>query len=287
MKKNTCMNGSILHFMDHTFYCMKVQFVYKDRIIVMNIRLEFFVHIITQEERLVIEKDFDIHKTKIRYREQGISYLRRMSDAKVVAEKLLQVNAVKLNPENPFTWASGWKSPIYCDNRKVLSFPFIRDYIKSELCNVVFDKFPDAELLAGVATAGIAWGAMVADQLKLPYVYVRPKPKEHGLGNQIEGFYEPGQKVVVIEDLVSTGKSSLQVVDVLKEAGLEIAGMVSIFTYGFPIATDMFAKSGISYYPLTDYPTLIALAAEKGIITSDQMEVLLKWRDDPAGWKGL
>jgi orotate phosphoribosyltransferase len=210
-----------------------------------------------------------------------------MTDAKVVAEKLLQVNAVKLNPENPFTWASGWKSPIYCDNRKVLSFPFIRDYIKSELCNVVFEKFPDAELLAGVATAGIAWGAMVADQLKLPYIYVRPKPKEHGLGNQIEGYYEQGQKVVVIEDLVSTGKSSLQVVDVLKEASLEIEGMVSIFTYGFPLATEMFVKAGVTYYPLTDYATLVELAAEKRMISSDQMEILLKWRSDPAGWKGV
>jgi orotate phosphoribosyltransferase len=210
-----------------------------------------------------------------------------MTDAKVVAEKLLQVNAVKLNPENPFTWASGWKSPIYCDNRKVLSFPFIRDYIKSELCNVIFEKFPDAGLLAGVATAGIAWGAMAADQLKLPYVYVRPKPKEHGLGNQIEGFYEPGQRVVVIEDLVSTGKSSLQVVDVLRESGLEIAGMVSIFTYSFPVANEMFAKAGVTYYPLTDYPTLIELAAEKRIISSKQMEILLKWRDDPAGWTGV
>jgi len=210
-----------------------------------------------------------------------------MTDAKVVAEKLLQVNAVKLNPENPFTWASGWKSPIYCDNRKVLSFPFIRDYIKSEMCNVVFEKFPDAELLAGVATAGIAWGAMVADQLKLPYVYVRPKPKEHGLGNQIEGYYEPGQKVVVIEDLVSTGKSSLQVIDVLKEAGLGIAGMVSIFTYGFPVASEMLQMAGITYYPLTDYPTLIQLAAEKQIISSDQLEILLKWQTDPAGWKGV
>ena len=210
-----------------------------------------------------------------------------MTDAKVVAEKLLQVNAVKLNPENPFTWASGWKSPIYCDNRRVLSFPFIRDYIKSELCNVVFDKFPEAELLAGVATAGIAWGAMVADQLKLPYIYVRPKPKEHGLGNQIEGFYEQGQKVVVIEDLVSTGKSSLQVVDVLKEAGLEIEGMVSIFTYGFPIATEVFSRAGIKYFPLTDYSTLIKLAAEKQIVSSDQLDILLKWQTDPAGWKGV
>src|SRR5215467_5459985 len=173
-----------------------------------------------------------------------------MNDAKVVAEKLLQVNAVKLNLQEPFTWASGWKSPIYCDNRKLLSFPFIRDYIKSELCNIIFEKFPDAELLAGVATAGIAWGAMAADQLKLPYIYVRPKPKEHGLGNQIEGFYEKGQKTIVIEDLVSTGKSSLQVVDVLKAAGLDVAGMVSIFTYDFPVAAEVFNKAGVTYYPL-------------------------------------
>src|SRR6187551_773209 len=180
-----------------------------------------------------------------------------MTDAKVVAEKLLQVNAVKLNPENPFTWASGWKSPIYCDNRKVLSFPFIRDYIKSELCNVVFEKFPDAEMLAGVATAGIAWGAMAADQLKLPYVYVRPKPKEHGLGNQIEGSYTPGQKVLVIEDLISTGKSSLQVCEVLKSAGIQVIGMVSIFNYGFPQATEAFEKAGIPFVSLTNYEVLI------------------------------
>src|SRR5215510_5070097 len=158
-----------------------------------------------------------------------------MTDAKIVAEKLLQVNAVKLNVNEPFTWASGWKSPIYCDNRRVLSFPFIRDFIKSEMCNVVFEKFPEAEVLAGVATAGIAWGAMAADQLKLPYVYVRPKPKEHGLGNQIEGQLDSGKKVLVIEDLISTGKSSLQVCDVLKQAGAEVIGMVSIFTYGFSV----------------------------------------------------
>lgn len=214
-------------------------------------------------------------------------YLRNMTDAKAVAEKLLQVNAIKLNPENPFTWASGWKSPIYCDNRKVLSFPFIRDFIKSEMCNVVFEKFPDAQMLAGVATAGIAWGAMVADQLKLPYIYVRPKPKEHGLGNQIEGYYEAGQKVIVIEDLVSTGKSSLQVVDVLKEQGLEVAGMVSIFTYGFSVATEAFSKASLTYYSLTDYPTLIELAAQKGMVKPGQQEILLKWRDDPANWNGI
>src|SRR5487761_2723879 len=142
-----------------------------------------------------------------------------MTNEAAVAEKLLQVGAVKLNPEQPFTWASGWKSPIYCDNRKILSFPFVRDFIKSEMCNVIFQSFEEAEIIAGVATAGIPWGAMAADQLKLPYIYVRPKPKEHGLGNQIEGFYEAGKRVVVVEDLVSTGKSSLQVVDVLKNAG--------------------------------------------------------------------
>lgn len=210
-----------------------------------------------------------------------------MTDAKAVAEKLLQVNAIKLNPSQPFTWASGWKSPIYCDNRKVLSFPYIRDFIKSEMCNVIFDKFPEAGLLAGVATAGIAWGAMAADQLKLPYVYVRPRPKEHGLGNQIEGYYEKGQKVVVIEDLVSTGKSSLQVVDVLKEQGLEIIGMVSIFTYGFSVATEAFSKASLTYYSLTNYTTLIGSAVEKGIVSAAQHDILLKWRDDPANWKGV
>jgi orotate phosphoribosyltransferase len=205
---------------------------------------------------------------------------------KAVAEKLLQINAIKLNPGEPFTWASGWKSPIYCDNRKVLSFPYIRDFIKSEMCNVIFEQFPEADLLAGVATAGIAWGAMAADQLKLPYIYVRPKPKEHGLGNQIEGFYTPAQKVVVIEDLVSTGKSSLQVVDVLKAAGLEVIGMVSIFTYGFPVAAAAFEKAGIAYRSLTNYPVLIDLAIEKALISADQQEVLLKWSQDPGNWTG-
>ena len=210
-----------------------------------------------------------------------------MTNEKTVAEKLLQINAIKLKPEEPFTWASGWKSPIYCDNRKVLSFPFIRDYIKSELCNVVFEKFPDAELLAGVATAGIAWGAMVADQLKLPYIYVRPKPKEHGLGNQVEGHFERGQKTVVIEDLVSTGKSSLEVVDVLKKAAVDVVGMVSIFTYDFPIAKEAFNTAGVRYQPLTNYPALIELAIEKGIVSPNEQEVLLKWRTDPSNWRGV
>ncbi len=207
-----------------------------------------------------------------------------MTNKKAVAEKLLQVNAVRLSPEKPFTWASGWKSPIYCDNRKVLSFPYVREFIKSELSNVIFSEYPDAECLAGVATAGIAWGAMVADQLKLPYVYVRPKPKEHGLGNQIEGSYSTGQKVVVIEDLISTGKSSLQVVDVLRKAGMEVVAMVSIFNYGFGVAAEAFAKAEVPYISLSDYKTLITLALEKGTISAETEQILLEWSKAPAEW---
>ncbi len=207
-----------------------------------------------------------------------------MTNEKAVAEKLLQINAIKLSPQEPFTWASGWKSPIYCDNRKVLSYPYIRDFIKSEMCSVIFEKFPDADMLAGVATAGIAWGAMAADQLKLPYIYVRPKPKEHGLSNQIEGAFEKGQRVIVIEDLISTGKSSLQVCEVLRSAGLEVMGMVSIFTYGFGVADEAFTTAAVPYYSLTNYETLIGLAIEKGIVTPDQQNSLLNWRSDPAGW---
>jgi orotate phosphoribosyltransferase len=207
------------------------------------------------------------------------------TNEKAVAEKLLQINAIKLNPDEPFTWASGWKSPIYCDNRMVLGFPYVRDFIKSELCNVLFQEFPGAELLAGVATAGIVWGGMAADQLKLPYVYVRPKPKEHGLGNQIEGYYTAGQKTVVVEDLISTGKSSLQVVEVLKKQGLEVVGMVSIFTYGFTLADTALKQAGIKYKSLTNYPTLLDLAIDKGMISKDQLDILLKWREDPSNWK--
>lgn len=209
-----------------------------------------------------------------------------MNDAKAVAEKLLQVNAVKLNPLEPFIWASGWKSPIYCDNRSILSFPFVRDFVKSEMCNTIFSEFGEAEMLAGVATAGIPWGAMAADQLKLPFIYVRPKPKDHGLGNQIEGRYEAGQKVVVIEDLVSTGKSSLQAVDALIEAGLEVIGMVSIFTYDFKVAQEAFAARNLKYFPLTNYPVLLELAIERGIVKAEDQAHLLKWREDPAAWGG-
>ena len=207
-----------------------------------------------------------------------------MTDKKAIAEKLLQINAIKLNIQNPFTWASGWKSPIYCDNRKALSFPFIRDFIKSEMCNVIFQSFENADMIAGVATAGIPWGAMAADQLKLPYIYVRPKPKEHGLGNQIEGFYEPGKRVVVVEDLISTGKSSLQVVDVLKNAGLEIEGMVSIFNYGFDKAKKAFENYNLTLKSLTDYDSLISSAIEQNRISVNDQNTLLNWRKDPASW---
>jgi orotate phosphoribosyltransferase len=209
-----------------------------------------------------------------------------MTNEKAVAEKLLQINAIKLSPQQPFTWASGWQSPIYCDNRKVLSYPYARDFIKSEMCSVIFEEFADADVLAGVATAGIAWGAMAADQLKLPYVYVRPKPKEHGLGNQIEGTLQPGQKVVVIEDLISTGKSSLQVVEVLKAAGVQVVGMVAIFTYGFAAADEAFAAANIPLKTLTNYSTLIELAIEKAIVTAEQQKALLSWSVSPATWVG-
>ena len=195
-----------------------------------------------------------------------------MTNEKAVAEKLLHIQAVKLSLDKPYTWASGWKSPIYCDNRKVLSYPYIRDFIKSELCSVIFEQFPEADALAGVATAGIAWGVMAADQLKLPFLYVRPKPKEHGLGNQIEGELAAGQKVLVFEDLVSTGKSSLQVCEAIQNGGAEVIGMVSIFSYGFPEAENAFQKAGIRFISLTNYAVLIELAIEQGTIASDQME---------------
>ncbi len=215
---------------------------------------------------------------------KAVTHFCVMTNEKVIAEKLLQINAIKLNVTEPFIWASGIKSPIYCDNRKVLSHPFQRDFIKSEMCNVVFEGFPEADILCGVATAGISWGAMTADQLKLPFIYCRPEPKKHGLGNQIEGDYKPGQKVVVIEDLVSTGKSSLQVVEVLKNAGLEVVGMVAIFSYGFAIASEAFAAQNLKLKTLTNYPALIELAVEKGNVDKSTEALLLKWSQNPSEW---
>lgn len=207
-----------------------------------------------------------------------------MSSEKSVAEKLLQINAIRLNAQTPFTWTSGWKSPIYCDNRRILSFPFVRDFIKSEMSNVVFEVFPDAGVIAGVATAGIPHGALVADQLKLPFIYVRSKAKEHGLGNRIEGFLEKGQKVVVVEDLISTGKSSLEACDALQEAGAEIVGLVSVFNYGFEVAKEAFEKKGIPYRSLSNYEALIQLAVEKGVVNAEQLQTLMSWRTMPDKW---
>jgi orotate phosphoribosyltransferase len=203
----------------------------------------------------------------------------------IVAEKLLEINAVQLNPEHPFTWASGWKSPVYCDNRRALSFPEVRDFIKSELCKTIRQFFPDAGILAGVATAGIAWGALASDQLHLPYIYVRPKPKEHGLGNQVEGYFNPGNKVVIIEDLISTAKSSLLVVEVLRKQGLMICGMVSIFDYGFDVAAEAMKLAGIVHKTISDYTSLLDVAIKNGFISAADENTLLNWRKDPANWR--
>lgn len=208
-----------------------------------------------------------------------------MENATLFAEKLLQINALKLCPTEPFTWASGWKSPVYCDNRKILSYPHIRDYVKSELANAVLEQFENAEVLAGVATAGIPHGTLAADLLRLPFVYVRSKPKEHGLGNQIEGVVEKGQKVVVIEDLVSTGKSSLEAVEALRNVGADVIGMCALFTYGFEQAEKAFAQSNIKLVTLSNYNALIHVAQEKNIVSDADIDSLQLWRENPATWK--
>lgn len=208
-----------------------------------------------------------------------------MIDSSATAEKLLNIGAVKFNPKKPYTWASGWKSPIYCDNRKLLSYVAERNYVKEALSRLVSNEFSEAEVVAGVATAGIPWGAMIADVLQLPYIYVRPKPKEHGLGNQIEGEVEKGKKVVVVEDLISTGNSSLQVCKVLKKSGLKVTGMVSIFNYGFPQAVEAFTAAKVPFFSLTNYQSMIDIALEKKLVSESQIKTLLKWQLDPAGWK--
>lgn len=208
-----------------------------------------------------------------------------MSTQKHFAEKLMQIKALRINLQQPYTWASGWKSPVYCDNRKVLSFPYIRDFVKSELANMVLEHFPDAEVIAGVATAGIPHGTMAADLLKLPMIYVRSKPKEHGMGNQIEGVLEPGQKVVVIEDLVSTGKSSLQAVDAIREAGGEVIGMCALFTYGFDAATEAMGKAQVPLHTISNYTALMEVAEEQSLVTAEQKQSLEAWRKDPANWR--
>lgn len=201
-----------------------------------------------------------------------------------IAQSLLQINAIKLQPNNPFTWASGWKSPIYCDNRLSLSHPEVRTYIKQNLAEKIQNEFAGAEAIVGVATAGIAPGALVADVLNLPFAYIRPEPKKHGRQNMIEGELKQGQKVVVVEDLVSTGGSSLKAVAALRDAGIEVLGMVSIFTYGFDLATKNFEDAGCKYISLSDYPTLIEIAHTEGFITGGDIEKLNKWREAPDKW---
>ncbi len=207
-----------------------------------------------------------------------------MSTQKHFAGKLMQIKALQINLQQPYTWASGWKSPVYCDNRKVLSYPYIRDFVKSELANMVLEHFPDAEVIAGVATAGIPHGTMAADLLKLPLIYVRSKPKEHGMGNQIEGVLQPGQKVVVIEDLVSTGKSSLQAVDAIRDAGGDVIGMCALFTYGFDTANEAMEKANVPLYTISNYHALMEVAEEQNLITTEQKQSLEEWRKDPSVW---
>jgi orotate phosphoribosyltransferase len=204
--------------------------------------------------------------------------------SKKIALYLMQIKAIKLQPSNPFTWASGWKSPIYCDNRKTLSFPEVRSYIRDSFAATVKELYPGAGMIAGVATGAIAHGALVAEKLGLPFIYVRSEAKQHGLGNQIEGYYEKGQKVVVIEDLISTGGSSLNAVRALREAGCEVLGMVAIFSYGFRKAADSFAEEKCRLDTLSNYNTLIECALESGYIGNSEVETLKKWRTDPSVW---
>jgi orotate phosphoribosyltransferase len=202
-----------------------------------------------------------------------------------IADYLLNIKAVKLKPEDPFTWASGWKSPIYCDNRVALSHPEVRNYVKEKLASLVVEEFRDADLIMGVATAGIAPGVLVADVLDLPFAYVRPEPKKHGMGNQVEGEMKAGQKVVVVEDLISTGKSSLKAVEAIKAEGGIVLGVVSIFTYQFVEAMENFRTAGVPYFSLGNYQTLIRQALETGYVKPEQMQSLDEWRTSPSSWK--
>lgn len=202
----------------------------------------------------------------------------------ILAKRLLKIKAVKLQPANPFTWASGWKSPIYCDNRKTLSYPVTRNFIKLELCRTILENYENIDAIAGVATGAIAQGAMVAEELNLPFVYVRATPKDHGLENLIEGDLKPGSKVVVIEDLISTGGSSLKAVEAIRNAGCDVVGMVAIFTYGFPIATKKFQEAKINLITLCNYDAIIDEALKTDYIEESEIKTLQEWRQDPANW---
>ena len=203
---------------------------------------------------------------------------------KIFAEKLLKVKAIKLQPEQPFTWASGWKSPFYCDNRKTLAFPALRTFVKLQLSRIVAELYPEADAIAGVATGAIAQGALVADELALPFAYVRSKPKDHGMANLIEGDLQPGMKVVVVEDLISTGGSSLKAVEALRQHGCEVLGMVAAYTYGFPVAEDAFAAAGVTLTTLTNYEAVVETALQTGYIEQSHVPMLDAWRKDPANW---
>ncbi|KIO52567.1 orotate phosphoribosyltransferase [Flavobacterium hibernum] len=204
--------------------------------------------------------------------------------AEKTAELLLQINAIKLNPENPFTWASGWKSPIYCDNRLILSFPSIRNYVRDEFAKNIEKQFGKPDVIAGVATGAIGIGILVAESLGLPFVYVRPEAKKHGRQNQVEGFLQKGQNVVVVEDLISTGNSSLLAVEALRNEGANIKGMAAIFTYGFNVAEENFKNANIDLYTLSNYENLLDLAVQKQYITEEQQSTLLEWNESPSTW---
>ena len=204
-------------------------------------------------------------------------------DRKLAAE-LLHIGAVLLRPDEPFTWASGWRSPIYCDNRKIFSDPALRSFVAEALAGKASELYPDAEVVAGVATGAIAHGVLAADRMGKPFVYVRPKPKDHGTNSQIEGVLPEGSKVVVIEDLVSTGMSSLAAVDALRGAGAEVLGMVAVFTYGFDVASNAFASKGVTLTTLSNYGALIEEATLEGYVNPADSEVLRRWRQDPSGW---
>lgn len=212
-------------------------------------------------------------------------YKTDQSSSSLVAEALLTIGAIKLSPQEPFRWASGWNSPIYCDNRLSLSFPAVRTLIKKELARLNTEHFAQAEGIAGVATAGIPQGALISDELDLPFLYVRPKPKDHGLENLIEGKLQKGQKIVVVEDLISTGGSSLKAVEELRKAGAEILGMVAVFSYGFDIAKENFQKAEVPFICLSDYDALIKVAVEKGYMSFKDLDSVKIWRKDPANWK--
>lgn len=204
----------------------------------------------------------------------------------IFAAKLLNVKAIKLQPTNPFTWASGWKSPFYCDNRKTLSYPDLRSFVKIETARLIMERFPEAEAVAGVATGAIPQGAMVADTLNMPFVYVRSKPKDHGLENLIEGELKPGTKVVVVEDLISTGGSSLKAVEAIRNYGCEVVGMVASYTYGFDVAEKAFKDANVELVTLTNYEAVVAQALSTGYIKEEDVALLNQWRKAPSEWQG-